>query len=447
MAYLAAVLERCGRSVRIIDAFAESLSREELLQKLAGSARVIGFYCHTANYVLVSWLAERLKALPNPPLVIIGGPHATALPEESLRDAPGIDAVVFGEAEDTIIELVDALLAGRSLAGIHGVVYRSDGGQCRNPPRTLVEDLDRLPMPAWHLLPMHRYHSFLETDGKRVVQLIGSRGCFSDCNYCFSTQMWGTSTRFHSVGRVLAEAEFLQNRYGIQFIQFLDDNFTLDAARAAALGRGLLERGLSWCCSTRIDLLTADVARELRRNGVHHVCIGIETVSDRLLKVINKHVTREQTSRTIEICRREGVRVMGMFILGIPTETRTEALETIDFAVRNDLYLAVFSFFTAYPGTNFWRQLRGSPHLASEFPRYCLSREFTYIEPGRTRSELEKLMRSAYLRFYLRPRVVGRLAAAVVSTPRLALQTSAGFASVLGNLLWGRLKTADSVKV
>lgn len=444
LAYLASALENAGYSVRIIDAFAEGLSMEETFRRLEDRCRVVGFYCHTQNVPAIIHLARRLKAARRPPHVVVGGPHATALPSECLETNDAIDCVVFGEGDLTVTELVERLLAGKDLAGVKGIYYRRDGRVAANPAREQVKDLDSLPMPAWHLLPMRRYRSFVEAEARRIIHIMGSRGCFNDCNYCHSTKMWGPTVRWHSAGRILREIDHLRANYGIEFFQFFDDVFTLDKNRVKVLMDEFRRRGLRnrWICSTRIDLLNEEIVRDLRHGGVHHVAIGIETVNDRLLKVINKNVTKQQTLETMALCAKHGLRVLGMFILGLPGETAEEALETIDFVRRTPFHFAVFSFLTVYPGTNFWHMLKDSPYLQKDYSKYNLSQNFTYVEPGRSQKELQDLMRRAYMTFFFKPRtLLTWLAMAIKNGPRLLVREPAllleavrGYATVLFNL-------------
>jgi anaerobic magnesium-protoporphyrin IX monomethyl ester cyclase len=438
LAYLAAALEKANYTVKIVDAFADGLDFEETLAALENRYRIVGFYCHTQNVPAIIAMAERLKKAEHPPHVIVGGPHATAMPEECVSGNSVVDAAAFGEGELTIVELVDCLLHGKPLGAVKGIFYREDGQVKSTGPRPQIQNLDTLPMPAYHLLPMKKYRSFIEADGQSIVHIIGSRGCFNDCNYCHSTKMWGPTVRWHSPERVMEEIDHLEKTYDVKFFQFFDDIFTLDAKRVKVLMKEFRQRKLQkrWVCSTRIDLLTEEVVKDLSEGGVHHVAIGIETVNDRLLKVINKNVTKEQTLKTVALCNKYRVPVMGMFILGLPTETTAEAQETLDFAKATDFHIAIFSFLTVYPGTNFWHMLKSSPYLQKDFSKYNLSQNFTYVEPNRSQEELQWLMRRAYLNFYLRPRVMFGLAMLMLKNPAQLLEAARGFATVLVNLVF-----------
>jgi radical SAM superfamily enzyme YgiQ (UPF0313 family) len=437
--YLSAVLEREGYGVEIVDGNAELLSDTELLQRITGRFRIVGFYCHTQNYNKLLELCRILKKQDNPPLILIGGPHPTALPVECLETGEAIDVAVFGEAELTIVELVAKLLAGESLLGVKGVAYRDEDGRVvQNAPREYVEDLDSLPMPAWHLLPIEKYHNFIEASGRSVLQIMGSRGCPIDCNYCFSTKIWSSNVRWHSPERVLAEVDYLRTRYGIQFFEFLDDNFTLRRERFKFLAAEFRKRRLRWCCSTRIDLIDDEIAAQLRDARVDHVCIGIETVNERLLDVVGKKITKAEAIRTVLLCEKYGIQILGMFILGIPTETDEEAMETIEFALKYRFYFAVFSHLTIYPGTNFWNKYRGSKELATDFTQYDFSKRFNYFEPGRDLGRMYAMMKMAYLRFYTKPRILVYLVGLMLRNPKQLFQVAVALLMVLLNIVLRR---------
>ena len=204
----------------------------------------------------------------------------------------------------------------------------------------------------------------------------------------------------------MAEVDHLQSNYGIKFIEFLDDNFTLSKPRLRRFIDEFGKRKMAWTCSTRIDLIDDEVAQLLAKGRVDHVCIGIETVNDRLLLAANKGVTKAQTIETIERCERHKVPVFGMFIIGLPTETIEEARESVEFSLTYRFWFAIFSFLTIYPGTNYWAQYRSSKFLSDDFSRYDFSKDFNFIEDSKVANERRKLMRSAFLRFYNRPRVV-----------------------------------------
>lgn len=437
LAYLAAVLEAEGYRVEIIDANALRLSREQLLAQLENRFKIVGFYCHTQNYPEICELARRLKRSARPPKVILGGPHATAMPEECLEGHPELDALCIGEGEATIVELVPALLADQDLSHVAGITYHSEGRVVRTAKRPFIQDIDTIPMPAWHLLPMHLYKNIIESGGRRVMHVMGSRGCPSDCNYCFSTKQWSSKVRWHSAERVLAECEHLRQHYGIEFFEFFDDIFTLNKKRFRELAWEFRNRGYHWCCSTRIDQIDDETIAYLKLGRVHHICIGIETVNERLLKVIGKGITKAQIVRAIRKLADNRINVLGLFILGIPSETWEEAMETIRFAAarENRFFFAVFSHMTIFPGTNFWTHYAGAHGLSDDFSEYCISKNFSFVEAHRTKEELEAEMRIAYLKFYVRPQPILMLLSIMARNPHLAGEMSLALGGVFLRLV------------
>lgn len=437
LAYLAAVLEREGYKVRIVDANALRLSREELLAELEGRSRIVGFYCHTQNYPEICELARKLKASERPPKVILGGPHAIAMPVECLEGHPELDALCTGEGEAVIAELVPALLAEQDLGHIAGITYHSEGKVVRTAKRPFIQDIDTIPRPAYHLLPMHLYKNVIESGGRKTMHVMGSRGCPSDCNYCFSTKQWSSKVRWHSAERVLADCEHLRQQYGVEFFEFFDDIFTLNKPRFRKLAYAFRDRGYHWCCSTRIDQIDDDTIEHLKIGRVHHICIGIETVNERLLGVVGKGITKPQIHRAISKLAEHRIDVLGLFILGIPSETREEALETVRFATdpKNRLFFAVFSHMTIFPGTNFWTQYASAQGLSDDFADYCISKNFSFVEAHRTKEDLEDVMRRAYLKFYVRPRPILMLLSIMARQPRFVPEMTAALGGVFLRLV------------
>lgn len=437
LAYLGAVLEREGYSVEILDANALLLSEEETIAHLGDRFRVVGFYCHTQNFPDICDIAKRLKASARPPKVILGGPHATAMPEECLEGHPELDALCIGEGEATIVELVPALLSDADLGHVAGITYHADGRVVRTAKRPFIPDIDTIPLPAWHLLPMHLYKNLIESGGRTTMHVMGSRGCPMDCNYCFSTKQWSSKVRWHSAERVLEECEHLREHYGVEFYEFFDDIFTLNKERFRVLAEAFRERGYHWCCSTRIDQIDDETIALLKRGRVHHICIGIETVNDRLLGVIGKGITKAQITRAIRELAAHRIDVLGLFILGIPSETREEALETVRFAAaeENRFFFAVFSHMTIFPGTNFWTQYASAQGLSDDFRDYCISKNFSFVEAHRTKEDLESVLRTAYLSFYVRPRPILMLLSIMARRPDLVPEMATALGGVLLRLV------------
>lgn len=404
IAYLASVLLEKGHSVDIIDAFAEELSFADVFSRLENNYKIVGFYCHTQIVDSVRKMASRIKETSVPPVVFVGGVHPTALPEETMQSCDDFDYLLVGEAERTIVEFVDHVFSPADPFDIDGIVFRHEGKIVRTAPRALIENLDEIPMPAWHLLPMHRYRSFFEAGNSQVMTVMTSRGCFAKCNFCASPSMWGGRVRHHSAERVIAEVDILRTKYGVKFFEFFDDNLTDDRKRLSAICQGFRERKIEWCCSSRIDLLSDANIESLKMGNVSHVFVGIETMNDRLLKVIGKNITSAQVKDAVDRCAKRGLTLFGMFMFGLPTETEEEIEETLSYVNGSSLAMISFSHLTIFPGTIFWKQYKQSGYISDDFSTFCWCSGKSCQVTSKSPEEQARLVSKAYLRFYIRPR-------------------------------------------
>ncbi|MCD6247895.1 MAG: cobalamin-dependent protein [Hadesarchaea archaeon] len=406
LAYLAAAI-RDEHDVRIIDSTAEGLDKADLERVLKREdPDIVGISATTSMIPDAYETAEIAKRLNENVKVVLGGPHATFLPERTMRECPYVDFVVRGEGEETFRELVSAVEKGRDLRAIRGVSFKENGRTVNNPPRGLVNNLDDLPIPAYDLLPMERY----SLDGVQFGAVITSRGCPFNCAFCSSSRQFGGTWRGHSPERVLEELRILRDEFGKREIEFLDDTFTLSKRRAIEISDAIRREGLdiSWTASSRVDTFSREVAESMRRGRATTVYFGIESASERILDFIGKRITPEKSAAAVRCSKRAGLSVVGSFVIGFPDETPEEVRKTVDFSRRLDLDLAQFTIATPYPGTRLWDYAeRRSLFLTWDW------RKFTTLDPvmrlkNFTSSQISRIMRFAYLRFYLRPKFIIR---------------------------------------
>ena len=253
-------LHRPGVEMEVLDCKAEGLDWRGLERRLEGERPdvvAVSGSC-TKDAYIVAWTLKMAKEVDPEVFTLTGGQHYSALAEESLREHPYIDAVVRGEGEGTLLELLDALEAGRPLTGVGGLTFRGQDQIVSTPPRPLIGDLNELPMPAYHLVEGHmdRYHFEMMAPGRRYAVVEGSRGCSHSCLFCTQSPFWGGRWRCKSPERLAEEFERLHSDYGVELIWLADDNFPLDG-RAGRLCRELIERGLgddvSWFVQARAD--------------------------------------------------------------------------------------------------------------------------------------------------------------------------------------------------
>jgi anaerobic magnesium-protoporphyrin IX monomethyl ester cyclase len=412
LGFLAAVLEREGHEVAIVDAPVErKLVRDLVRQAREQRPDLVGF---TATTTYLSSALETVRgiraALPGA-RICMGGPHFTGHPE-LLLDNPELDFGVRGEGELTLREAVAAIEAGEPVDDIPGVAVARDGALHLAPPRPLIEDLDSLPMPARHLMPLQRYRP-LPNDQRRLpkTSLIMSRGCPFQCIFCDKTT-FGASYRAFGPERVVEEMAHVVDRYGVRDIAFVDSTFTpypgridrvLDAMEANPVP-------VSWTASCRANLLDREILRRMRDAGCWRIRIAIESGNDDILRTIRKGVTRQQFEHTVRTAAELGLSVKGFFMVGHIGETAASMQESIDFACSLPLDDVTVQINTPLPGTPQHAICKDHGTLVERGPE-----SFTFFEPvfvphGLTAEQLLAAHRHFYRSFYLRPRTARRLA-------------------------------------
>jgi len=399
LAYLAAVLEKHGYDVKIIDGVTENLTYREI-------SKIISKYCPdlvgitaTTPTIYDAYIVARI-AKHHGVKVVIGGPHATFLDTDVLKECPYIDFVVRGEGELTLLELVKALEKRKPLSHVLGLTWRDrDGRIKRNSRRPYILNLDDLPMPAYHLLPMDKY----QVGEIRYATIMTSRGCPFKCTFCASSRLFGKRYRWHSAERVLDEIEVLVNKYKVKSIEIIDDTFTLNRKRAIKIAKGILKRGLDiiWSCSSRVDTIDKELAEILKKSGCSVIYLGIESGSQRILNKYKKGVTIDQITRAVKILKEAKLEILGSFILGAPDETIDEARKTLSFSLKLDLDYAQYSILTPYPGTEIYEKAEKKGLLLTKNWRLydALHPVLKTLIPPR---KLRSLVRKAYLIFYSR---------------------------------------------
>jgi len=404
---VAAVLQEAGHFVTFINgAF---LSHEQVLSEIVKfGPHFVGLYATTFGWGKAKKTAADLrKALGRDCFICAGGPYPIAVQERCLSDAGAdIDAVVTGEGEHTVIEIIDRLLTGRSLEGVLGVAYRVDNVIIKNPPRPLITDLDSLPFPARELLDdPSRYIPPPGTYRKKpVAVMITSRGCNRHCIYCFQIDRERKSgVRFRSVENVMEEIELLA-RQGFREIKFLDDTFAADYDRAMRIAGELRRRRLPivWFASACVNQVDKPLLQAFKDAGCWAMLFGAESGVQKNLNTIRKGTTLEQIRTAVRAAQDAGLRVSTPFLFGIPGETFAEGIETIDFAVQLKPDMANFHAITPFPGTYLHDHAERLGTISEDLS------DFTYqgaafVPRTMTRDDIQQLRQIAFRRFYLRP--------------------------------------------
>ena len=408
LASIAAVLEGENYQVEILDANALQLSESEVAKE-TGNVDIIGITAMTPFINSAIKVAKEIKKGKPGSTVIVGGAHVTVLPEETLRNVPEIDIIVRGEGEETVVELYEALKSSDSLQKVRGITYRDNGRSKSTPMRPLIANLDSLPFPAYHLLPLHRYKPH-PPHGRRLpfMAMVTSRGCPYNCIFC-SKPIFGGKFRSQSQQRIASEVEYLARKFKIKEIAFYDDIFTLDKKRIAKLAEEFKKRNLSlpWTCETRVDLVTEELLKEMKQAGCYMIAYGIESGNQTILNSLRKKITIEQVTEAVKVTRDVGIQSIGYFMLGSPGETPLTIRQTIDFANYLPLDFAQFSVTIPFPGTDIYNlyleQGIGNENWDNFIYADLRSVSAPVLETALlSKDDLQKWNAKAYKEFYLR---------------------------------------------
>jgi len=399
LAYIASMLEKSGEGVKIIDSLAENYTFDDIRKEIdIWGADVVGVTSTTPTFydaLKVAKIAKECNAT-----TVLGGPHVTFTAKETLSNYPYVDFVVRGEGEFTMLELVESLKKREEPKSVLGLSYRSKSGVIKeNPPRPPIMDLDALPIPAYHLLPMSKY----TFQGLRFATMVTSRGCPFQCVFCSSSKICGKKWRGRSAKKVVDEMEFLIDKYKVNCIEFLDDTFTFDRKRVIKICEEIISRGIdvNWMCSSRVNLFNRELAFKISSAGCQCVYFGVESGSQRILNLMRKGITLGQAVKAINLAKEAGINTVASFILGMPDESIDEANSTIEFATRLNPDYAQFTICTPYPGTDLYSYaVKNNWLLTRNWSKYDALTPVMKTKIGA--SMLRKLLAKAYFKFYAR---------------------------------------------
>ena len=350
-----------GYSVAVIDAKGEKLMSWQVQERIkALKPRIVGIGGLVTTYRFVRSITRFIKAWDPSVKIMVGGSVGGSIPELMVERNP-VDAVTVGEADETIKELIPALLDGSDLSKVKGIAYNDGGRAVITEARPPIEDIDAVPFPAWDLFPIETYLSNPVVGVGRDMDIITSRGCPHQCTYCY--QIFGRRFRARSPENILAEITALNDRYGIDFVSFQDDCFVVEQeARVRVLRPPGQERPRPQVVLLRAGKYRRRAAFASNEGaGCVSVSFGIESGSQTILDHYRKGVTVEMAKKAVRLTRDVGLRNPTSFMLGSIGETPETAWETVEFCQgRRNIPLQALMFTTPYPGTPLYRKRRRS---------------------------------------------------------------------------------------
>ena len=374
---IAAVLEKNGLPVRVTASDVLHLKKSDILQAISEyDADTIGLSITTENRFEIFDLLKTIKEEFPKKMLIVGGPHATMAGLDMVTHIRAIDLAVIGEGERTILDIAAWHEAGahsRELAKIKGIIFRRNGQVNFSGTRPMIENLDPLPFPAKHLIPMDKYDFLWPVNDQllRATNIITSRGCPFNCNFCPTPTTWGRQVRGCSPKRVVDEIRWNRDTFGAEVLWFFDDTFNYNVKRTEELCRLIIKEKMDirFVAELRIDILSYDLLALMREAGVQYISFGVEAGAERVRRdIIHKNITDFQVFQTVEWDLQLDIKATAFFIFSHPTETWAEAqqsLEIID-QIKDKADITV-SILHIYPGTELEAYAKEKKLLPADF--------------------------------------------------------------------------------
>ena len=410
--------------ISILDAEALELTYDDVESHLKQEVPdVVGITANTPSFYHVTKIAEICKKVDKNIKVVVGGPHPSALPEETIN-IQSIDYVVIGEGEITFLELLDAIELGKSLENVDGILYKKDGKVIRNRPRELIKNLDVLPYPARDLMPHHLYSPAptKRVSNFKATSICSARGCPFNCTFCAAKVVWSRKYRCRSPQNVVDEIEYCVKEMDIREFNFIDELFTANAERVVKICEEIILRKLNiaFTCMSRVGrFVNKEILEAMKRAGCKQISFGIESGSQKILNAMKKGITIEDARNTIKLVKDVGIKTHVSYMIGNIGETEETIIQTIEFAKELDTDIAAFFATSPLPGTELWNEAVNKGYIRKDFEWTDFSplpKNETVLDlPGLCSNEIKKWHRRAVKEYYLRPKYILKQAFALKS--------------------------------
>lgn len=416
MAYLVAkLMEEKDFEVFFEDQFTSGKSNEYIIDKIKKEKpAIVGFSCLSPAMSNIKRLSKSIKDHDPDIKIILGNIYATVFSEEILKEGLG-DIVVRGEGEHSLLEIAVAIRDKKDLHSVKGITFISDGEIVKNPDRETIEDLESLPYPAWEKfdLSLYKRYPMLGMYNRTILPIQASRGCPYRCIFCSQNTMF-KKQRYRDIDSVLDEIEYMQDRFKIQYFGFNDAFFPFSVEHGLRFCERLMERGLhrriKWITETRVDKVSEELLRKMKEAGLELIMYGFEVGNQAILDSINKKATLEQAEAAMHYTRKAKVKSLGLFMLGLPSDTEETCRQTIEFAMLIRPDIAKFNLTIPHPGSKLYEMCKDdlkdirTEELTSWSNWIASGRQVVYTPPSMTSEKLLSLQNKAMFRFYLDPR-------------------------------------------
>ena len=401
--YMAAVLENNGYDVDVLDASALELTYDEIGEEiLKRNPDIVSISALTPTIGVALDSADKIKQVKKDTIVVLGGYHPT-FEYKSVLNEESVDIVVRGEGEYTLLELVQTIENNGDLKNVQGLAFYENDELILTPDRPVIQDLDELPFPAFHLFPMEKYRILNITTN--VATIITTRGCPMQCSFCSSAALHGSKLRRRSYTNVVDEVELRLKEENIDTIAFMDDTFTLNKKFVRDFCSEIKRRKLKfwWGCTSRVDTLDEELLQTMKDAGCITIFIGVESADQQMLDKMNKNITLTKTKNAFELARKVGIRTIASCVIGMPDDTKENIKNTIEFVKSLNPNYALYSLATPYPGTRFYNEtFKKNLITIKDWSKYTLINPVLETVDC-TSKELRSFQKKAFINFYLRP--------------------------------------------
>lgn len=348
--YLAGVLKGEGISSSIVDFNVQSFTLTDFYKYLKMyMPKIVGVTSYTFNFSAAVKILDVVRRCLPRVITVLGGVHASALPEEVLRRTQALDYVVIGEGERTFLELCRKVLSGEEPRDLRGIAFRDGEKIITNPPSHLLVNLDELPVPDRSMLPLEKYP---------VASVQTSRGCPYSCIFCNINQFYGRRIRLRDPEGVAEECSILVNKYKKDNIFFFGDAFTIRSDWVEEFCDEIIRRKLRfiWGCETRVDNVSPSLLKKMRMAGCREVQYGIDYGDEECLKLLGKDISIAEIDDAVRWAKEAGLFVGSFFIFNVPRESEETMERTFNLIQRVPVDAVEVNLLTPYPGTPLWRR-------------------------------------------------------------------------------------------
>lgn len=411
--YVAGYLEKyTNHQIEILDSQVEQLTYDKLKKEIEKrKPNIVGIATMTFTLIDAIKTARIVKEVSPNIKTILGGPHPTIYPEETIQ-IKEVDFCVIGEGEKVILKLIKDIDNPFKLSQIKGIVFQ-DGEKIINTNQAdFIKNLDKLPFPARHLTPYKKYFSSISSN-LPITTMFTSRGCPYKCLFCDRPQL-GKNFRARSAKNVVDEMKECR-KMGIKEIFIYDDTFGVDRQRVLDICSEIKKRNLdiTWDIRTRVNTVDEEVLKALKEAGCQRIHYGVEAGTQKILNVLRKGITLEMAEKAFKLTKKIGIQTLAYFMIGSPTETKKDILKTIKFMKKLDPDYVHIAIATPFPATDlyrmglkekvlpydYWKKFAKNP--TPDFKPYFWEKELS-------KEELFKLLKKAYFSFYFRPKFIFR---------------------------------------